>query len=52
MHEWINKGVLLTCTDWFFAPDGQQYKAIWGIMKGIKEVKKELGIDINRAHSN
>lgn len=52
MHKYINKKVLLTSQSWFYAPDGKQYKAVWGTLKGIHEAGKTLGFIPNRSHAN
>jgi hypothetical protein len=52
MHEYINKTVLLTSQSWFYAPDGKQYKSVWGTLKGIHEAGKTLGFIPNRSHAN
>jgi hypothetical protein len=52
MHEYINQKVLCTTQNWFYAPDGKQYKAVHGTMKGIHEAGKTLGFIPNRSHAN
>jgi len=52
MHSYINQKVLLTSQNWFYAPDGKQYKAVWGTLKGIHEAGKTLGFIPNRSHAN
>lgn len=36
------KKYLVTCYDWFYAPDGEVYKAVWGEIE-IFEAKETLG---------
>lgn len=52
MQDFVNKKVLITTTNWFFGPDGQQYRAVWGTLKAIHEVGKTLGFIPNRSHAN
>lgn len=52
MNNLIGKSVLLTTSEWFYAPDGQNYKAVWGRLIGIHEAGKTLGFIPNRAHAN
>lgn len=45
------KGFYLINTDnWFYAPDGKQYKAVWGNVQIIED--SFLGIKTNRNSSN
>lgn len=41
---------LITTDNWFFAPDGRQYKSIWGNVKVVED--SILGIKTNRNSSN
>lgn len=43
--------ILVTTSDWFRAPDGQQYKAVWGKAK-IISAKIFLGFDPPSSGSN
>jgi hypothetical protein len=52
MQNLINKKVLITTSNWFTAPDGVNYKAVWGTLKSINEAGKTLGFIPNRAHAN
>lgn len=52
MEEAIGKNVLITTGNWFVAPDGRQYKSVWGKLIQIKEASKHLGFVPNRAHAN
>ena len=40
--------VLITTNEWFYAPDGQQYRAVFGTFNGIKSQEDVLGIKANR----
>ena len=48
----IGKKVLITTSAWFIAPDGKQYRAVHGTLKGVHESGKTLGFIPNRAHAN
>lgn len=53
MHfDFVGKKVLITTNGWFFAPDGCEYRAVFGTLKAIHEVGKTLGFIPNRAHAN
>lgn len=52
MKNLINKKVLVTTSNWFLAPDGKQYRAIHGTLKGVHEASKTLGFVPNRSHAN
>lgn len=41
---------LITTDNWFYAPDGKQYKAVWGNVEIIED--SFLGIKTNRNSSN
>jgi hypothetical protein len=51
MKHLIGKNVLLT-TNWFYAPDGKQYNAVYGFLYAIKEAKESLGFAPHRSHAN
>lgn len=52
MKDHINKKCLITTSGWFVAPDGKEYRAVWGELKAIHEVGKSLGFIPNRSHAN
>lgn len=43
-HEHIGHNVLVTTANWFYAPDGRSYRAVWGTLKGIKTAEDNLGV--------
>lgn len=45
-----NEKYLITTDNWFFAPDGKQYRAAWGQIKIFDD--SILGIKTNRNSSN
>lgn len=52
MKEFINHKVLVTTQGWFFAPDGLEYRGVYGTLKAVHEAGKELGFIPNRSHAN
>ena len=48
----IGSKVLLTVDNWFFAPDGQNYRAVWGTIKGIRQDSEVLGLKTNARSTN
>lgn len=52
MLQNIGKKVLITTSNWFIAPDGKDYRAVHGTLKGVHEAGKSLGFIPNRAHAN
>ena len=47
-----DKKYLITTDNWFFAPDGKQYRAVFGTVKGVLNDKDTLGIKTNRHSSD
>ena len=48
----IGKKVLITTDQWFFAPNGQQYKAVHGTVKAVKDAVETLGVKTNAKSTN
>ena len=48
----IGSNCLITTDNWFTAPDGEQYKAVYGEIKGIIHDYELLGIKTNRHSTN
>lgn len=44
--------VLVTTDEWFFAPDGESYRAVFGTVKAIHTDKDTLGIETNSKSTN
>lgn len=40
----IGHNVLITTQNWFYAPDGKQYRAVWGTLKAIRTAEDNLGV--------
>lgn len=48
----IGSKVLVTTNAWFYAPDGKNYRAIFGTLKSVDEVKNVLGFTPSRSNAN
>jgi hypothetical protein len=48
----IGEKYLITCNNWFFAPDGQNYRAVWGTVHSVVDSTTALGIKTNSHSSN
>lgn len=46
------KKMLITTDAFFFAPDGKQYRAVYGVCKGIHDADGTLGLKTNRNSTN
>jgi len=46
----IGKTALITTHNWFTAPDGRQYKAVFGTVNSVMDATETLGLKTN-AHS-
>lgn len=44
--------MLITTDNYFFAPDGKQYRAAYGVCHGIQDAEATLGLKTNRGSSN
>lgn len=51
---WIRVGdkVLVTTCKWFVAPDGREYRAAFGTVRGILDDEATLGVRTNRNSTN
>lgn len=49
IEQFSDNNFLITTRDWFLAPDGKQYKAVWGKIKVYTD-QETLGVKTN-AHS-
>jgi len=52
MKPQINEKYLITTDGWFIAPDGNQYKSVFGTVTGIENDEATLGIKTNRSSTN
>jgi len=48
----IGAKYLLTTDRWFYAPDGEQYRAVFGTVHEILDAEAVLGIKTNRNSTN
>lgn len=48
----IGDKALITTDNWFYAPDGNQYKSVFGTIKGIYNSEETLGIKTNARSTN
>lgn len=52
MNIEIGKKALITVDEWFYGPDGRQYRAVIGTIKGIMGDQETLGIKTNARSTN
>lgn len=52
MKEHLDKNCLVTTQGWFIAPDGKEYRSVYGKLKAVHEAGKTLGFIPNRSHAN
>ena len=48
----IGKKALLTLDNWFYAPDGNTYRAVFGTVNAVKTAEETLGIRPNAKSTN
>lgn len=48
----IGDKVLVTCDNWFYAPDGQSYRAVYGTVRAIRTAEDALGVRPNGKSTN
>ena len=46
------KKYLVTTDSWFFAPDGEEYRAVFGTAKAVHSAESALGIKTNARSTN
>lgn len=52
MNIEVGKTALVTTDQWFIAPDGKQYRAVFGTVKGCRMAEEVLGIKPNGKSTN
>lgn len=52
MKAEIGKKYLITTDAWFLAPDGIQYRSVYGTVTEIAGAKETLGIETNKGSTN
>lgn len=48
----IGDRVLVTTDNWFFAPNGQMYRAVFGTVKAVRTAEDSLGVRPNGKSTN
>ncbi len=48
----VGKKALITCDNWFYAPDGRSYRAVFGTVRAVKGDQQTLGIKTNARSTN
>lgn len=51
LQQFASSNFLITTTEWFYAPDGNTYRAVWGKVKICKD-EETLGIKTNIRSAN
>lgn len=44
--------VIVTCDNWFYAPDGQSYRAVFGTVRAVRTAEDALGVRPNGKSTN
>lgn len=52
MNIEIGQKTLITCNAWFYAPDGRQYRAVFGTVKAVRSSEETLGVRTNMRSTN
>lgn len=52
MNIEIGDKAIITTDNWFYAPDGRQYKAVYGTVKAVRSSEDTLGIRTNARSTN
>jgi hypothetical protein len=48
----VGSRVLVTTNEWFYAPDGRTYKAVFGTVRGVFTSESTLGVRTNGKSTN
>jgi hypothetical protein len=48
----VGKTALITTDNWFYAPDGRSYRAVFGTIKAVKTSEETLGVRTNARSTN
>lgn len=51
LEQFKENNFLITCSNWFYAPDGKCYRVVWGKIKICKD-EETLGIKTNSKSAN
>jgi len=52
VSQFIGQTILVTTENWFHAPDGRQYRAVFGKLKSVRTAECSLGIKPNGKSTN
>ncbi|MDD2133348.1 hypothetical protein [Pseudomonas kurunegalensis] len=52
MNIEIGKKALITTDNWFYAPDGRSYRAVFGTVRSVRGDQETLGIRTNARSTN
>lgn len=52
MNIEIGSKTLITTEEWFIAPDGQDYKSVFGTVKAVRTSEESLGVKTNSKSTN
>lgn len=48
----VGKRMLITCGNWFYAPNGNSYRCVFGTVRSVKSDQDTLGIRTNARATN
>ena len=48
----VGERYLVTTNEWFVAPDGEQYRAVFGTVRGVENSEETLGVKTNSRSTN
>lgn len=48
----VGKKALITCDNWFYAPNGKEYRAVFGTVHGVHSSEETLGVKTNAKSTN
>ena len=48
----VGQKALITTNAWFYAPDGRQYRAVFGTIKAVRTSEDTLGVRTNARSTN
>jgi hypothetical protein len=48
----VGDKVLVTCDNWFYAPNGQHYRAVFGTVRAVRTAEDTLGVRPNGKSTN
>ena len=52
MRPTLGEKYLITCDSWFYAPDGQAYRAVFGTVHDVMTAEETLGVKTNSKSTN